>query len=257
MRFFTYFAAASIFVTAMFAFVAGAQAQPPAGYAEIYNAPTKVNLGGRPVIADIAFHADMDAAKQNDLNLALVTDVTKFVVETEGDLKNWIAARDADCGERWSSGEPDISFPQNAIRFRLYLEIEYWACGWNGKGSPSRLALETGGVDVTLIPYIEDGKLQARLGDFSLDQRSGISKYLPLEFVVRRALEQELAKLNKNQKFYRAPQPLYDEGFTYDSITAVEDRNGRIVITARYAASGPAAAFDRIKQKLRTDGITQ
>ncbi len=232
-------------------------AQAPSGFEEIYSAPTKVNLGGRPVIADIEFHADKAAAKRNDLQLALVTDVTKFVVETEQDLKNWIAARDADCGERWSSGEPDISFPQNAIRFQLYLEIEYWACGWNGKGTPSRLALETGSVDVTLIPYIEDGKLQARLGNFSLDDRSGISKYLPLEFVVRRALEQELAKLNKNQKFYRAPQPLYDEGFTYRSITAAEDNQGRVVITASYAASGDASALDRITRKLRTDGITQ
>ncbi|GJL92340.1 hypothetical protein [Hyphococcus sp.] len=236
---------------------AAAFAQAPAGYQEIYSAPTKVNLGGRPVIAEIAFHADMAAAKQNDLRLALVTDVTKFVVETEQDLENWIAARDADCGERWSSGEPDISFPQTAIRFQLYLEIEYWACGWNGKGTPGRLALETGSVDVTLIPYIEDGKLQARLGNFSLDDRSGISKYLPLEFVVRRALEQELAKLNKNQKFYRAPQPLFDEGFAYESISAVEGGDGRIVITAKYAAKRSAAAFDRIKRKLRTDGITQ
>jgi len=245
------------FATGLLVLCGAAFAQAPAGYDEIYSAPTKVNLGGRPVIADIAFHADMAAAKKNGLKLALVTDVTKFVIETEQDLENWIAARDADCGERWSSGKPDIGFPQSAIRFRLYLEIEYWACGWNGKGAPGRLAQETGSVDVTLIPYIEDGKLQARLGNFSLENRSGISKYLPLEFVVRRALEQELVKLNKNQKFYRAPQPLYDEGFIYESISAVESRDGQVVITALYSAEGSAAAFDRIKRKLRTTGITQ
>ncbi len=236
---------------------AAAFAQAPAGYEEIYNAPTIVNLGGRPVVAEIAFHADMAAAKQNDLKLALVTDVTKFVLETEQDLENFIAARYSECGERWSSNEPQISFPQSSIRFAIYLEIEYWSCGWNGKGKPGRLAQESGSVDVTLIPYIEDGKLQARLGDFSLDDRTGITKYLPLEFVVRRALEQELVKLNDNPKFYRAPQPLLAEGFRYDGISATETHDGKVVITALYNARGFAGAFDRITAKLRTSGITQ
>ncbi len=243
------------FIAALFSTAALAQA--PAGYDEIYNAPTRVNLAGRPVVADIEFHADMAAARQGDLRLALVTDVTKFVVETEQDLENWIAGRYSECGERWRSGEPSISFPANAIRFAIYLDIEYWSCGWNGKGAPGRIAQETGSVDVTLIPYVENGKLQARLGDFSLGERTGITKYLPLEFVVRRALEQELLKLNDNPKFYRAPQPLHAEGFQYESMSAIETPEGRVVITALYRASGTAAAFDRVKRKLRDDGITQ
>ncbi|MEO1136625.1 MAG: hypothetical protein AAFW68_08455, partial [Pseudomonadota bacterium] len=219
------------FLTAL-ALSATCQAQAPDGYDTIYDAPTRVNLGGRPVIADIAFHADRQAAQDGDLRLVLTTDVTKFVTETEQDLENWIARRRADCGERWKSGDPDISFPENAIRFAIYLEIEYWTCGWNGRGRPSRVAQETGSVDVTLIPFVENGKLQARLGAFSIEERTGISKYLPLEFIVRRALEQELANLNKNPKFYRAPQPLLSEGFTYQSIEANEDEDGHVVITA-------------------------
>ena len=235
----------------------GAVAQAPAGYTRIYDAPTQVNLAGRPVTADIEFHADKTAAARGDLRLALVTDVTKFVLETETDLKNWIAGRRDECGERWKSGEPRISFPENAISFSIYLEIEFWNCGWNGKGAPGRFAQETGKVEVTLIPFIEDGKLQARLGLFTLSDQTGLSKYLPMEFVIKRALEQELVKLNKNQKFYRAPQPLYDEGFSYQSITAVEDKNRRVVITAIYKADGDASAFDRITRRLRTEGITQ
>lgn len=231
-----------------------ASAQAPAGYEKIYDAPTKVNLGGRPVIADIEFHERTSGGKRR---LALVTDVTKFVVETETDLKNWIANRRNDCGERWNSGPPRISFADNAIRFAIYLEIEYWTCGWNGKGTPGRVAQETGTVDVTLIPYIEDGKLQARLGAFTLSEQTGISKYLPLEFMVRRALEQELNKLNQNPKFFRAPQPLFDESFVYEDISAAETDDDRIVITALYAADQSQAAIDRILRRLRSEGVTQ
>ena len=60
------------------------------------------------------------------------------------------------------------------------------------------MARETGKVDVTLDPYVEDGKLQARLSAFSIGERSGVSKYLPLEFVVRQFLNAELKKLNEN-----------------------------------------------------------
>jgi len=236
------------------ALVTPASAQAPAGYDKIYDAPTQVNLGGRPVIADIEFHQKSTSGKTQ---LALVTDVTKFVVETENDLKNWIANRRNECGERWKSGEPRISFPDNAIRFAIYLEIEYWSCGWNGKGTPGRMAQETGTVDVTLIPYVEKGKLQARLGAFTLSEQTGISKYLPLEFIVRRALEQELDKLNDNPKFYRAPQPLFDENFAYEGITAAETEDDRIIITARYAAAPTPGAMDRILARLRTQGITQ
>ena len=242
---------------AAFTLSGAAFAQAPAGYEKIYDAPTRVNLAGRPVYADIEFHTDRAAAKRGDLKLALVTDVTKFVTETETDLENWIAGRRADCGERWKSGKPRISFPENAIRFAIYLEIEYWSCGWSGKAAPTRFAQETGSVDVTLVPYIENGKLQARLGAFGLSEQTGLSKYLPLEFVVRRALEQELAKLNDNPKFYRAPQPLLDEGFSYEGMSAAETSDGRVIITALYRARGEEAALTRITQKLRTSGVTQ
>lgn len=246
-----------LFVLMSCALLPAAKAQPPAGYEKIYDAPTAVNLAGRPVVADIALHADRAAARRGDLRLALVTDVTKFVAETEQDLENWIAGRRADCGERWKSGDPRISFPQNAIRFAIYLEIEYWTCGLRGQGEPARLAQETGNVDVTLVPYVADGKLQARLGAFELSEQTGLSKYLPLEFVIGRALEQELAKLNDNPKFYRAPQPLYAEGFVYDGLKAAQTADARIVITALYRARGDEAALDRIVRRLRASGVTQ
>ncbi|PQA88577.1 hypothetical protein [Hyphococcus luteus] len=246
----------AIFLAALF-LAGAASAQAPPGYEKIYDEPTTVNLAGRPVIADIAFHADRAATRRGDLKLALVTDVTEFVTQTEDDLKNWIAARRNTCGERWKSGPPRIGFPESAIRFGIYLEIEYWSCGLRGQGAPTRLAQETGSVDVTLIPYIENGKLQARLGVFDLSEQTGLSKYLPLEFVVRRALEQELAKLNDNPKFYRAPQPLAGEGFVYEDISAAQTKDGRIVITALYRANGDGSTFDRIVRKLRADGVTQ
>ena len=62
-----------------------------------------------------------------------------------------------------------IAFPPGAIRFALDLEVELWNCGWNGKGQPRRYAREGGTVDVTLEPFVEDGKLQARLEAFSIE----------------------------------------------------------------------------------------
>lgn len=237
--------------------VAGAEAQPWIGHEVIYEGPTTVNLAGRPVVADIALHADMNAAAKKILRVALVTDVTEFVAQTEADLENWIATRQAKCGERWKAGEPLIDFPQGAIRFALDLEIEYWTCGVDGKGEPSRLARETGRVDVTLIPYVEDGKLQARLGDFSIDNRTGVSKYLPLEFVVRGALDQEIAKLNKNTKFYRAPKPFLDLGYNYESMKGERKPDGRVIIIARYRGAGDAPAYQRLAAKMREAGISQ
>lgn len=235
---------------------AAAAAQAPVGYEPIYDEPTAVNLGGRPVVADIALYADMKAAARGDLRLALVTDVTPFIEETERDLENWIAAHQERCAERWGAGEPYIAFPPGAIRFALYLKFEMWNCGWDGKGQPGRIAREAGKIDVTLNPYIEDGKLQARLGALSISEQSGLSKYLPLEFVARQALAGELKKLNENRKFHRAPEPLYGEGFQYDSIGARE-ADGRVVITARYQAKGSAEAFGRLAAKLRESGLTQ
>jgi hypothetical protein len=230
---------------------------PPAGLTTIYDAPTKVNLAGRPVVADIALHADQTAAKTGVLKLALTTDVTKFVDETENDLKNYIAGRYNDCGERWTSGEPQISFPNNAIRFQLAITVEYWQCGWNGKGKPGRMTRDGGSVDVTLIPYVEAGKLQAKLGNLDIVVTDGLGKYMPLEFMVKQAVDGELKKLNNNPKFYRAPNPLFAEMFRYESMAAKVDAQKRVIITARYGANGKAAVFDRIVARMKSEGVTQ
>ncbi|MFN3960421.1 MAG: hypothetical protein ACK4NP_10955 [Parvularculaceae bacterium] len=248
------------FLAAIAAFAAlggAAGAQPWIGHEVIYEGPTPVNLAGRPVVADIALHADMNAAAKKILRVALVTDVTSFVKQTERDLADWVATRQARCGERWKAGEPLIDFPQGAIRFALDLEIELWTCGVDGKAEPSRLARETGRVDVTLIPYVEEGKLQARLGAFSIANRTGVSKYLPIEFVVRTALDQELARLNKNPKFYRAPKPFLDLGYTYESMKGEKKPDGRVIITARYRGAGEAAAYRTLAAKMREAGISQ
>jgi len=237
--------------------VTTAAAQAPAGYEAFYDEATRVNLGGRWVTADIAFHADMAAAHQGDLNIALVTDVTDFIAEIERDLELWVLTNRERCGERWAAGDPLIEFPAGAIRFALELELEVWNCGWNGKGEPGRIAREGGTVDVTLEPYVEDGKLQARLKAFSIDEQTGLSQFLPLEFIVRRVLNGELTKLNDNKKFYRAPQPLYDAGFLYHSIVAKKQPGDRIVITARYVGEGDADTLDQLADDIRTDGITQ
>ncbi len=237
--------------------VAYAFAQAPAGYEKIYDEPTDVNLGGRWVVADIALYADMNAAGRNDLRLALVTDVTKFIEETERDLENWVAAHQERCGERWRAGAPMILFPDNAIRFVLDLEFEVWTCGVRGRAEPARIVYEAGRIDVTLDPYIEDGKLQARLDDFSIDNRAGVSKYLPLEFVARRVIEAELNNLNQNRKFYRAPDPLYAEGFAYASIEGQKTAGERVIITARYRATGGSEKLGRLIEAMREDGITQ
>ncbi len=226
----------------------------PDDYEKFYAAPTRVNMGGRPVIAEIALFADMEAAAKGRLDIALITDVTKFIDETERDLENWIATHRQECGERWAAGKPLIGFPGGAIRFALGLEYEYWNCGWNGKGRPWRAVRETGNIELTMAPEVVDGKLQARLGDFAIDQRTGVNRYLPLEFVTRRIIESELKKLNDNPKFFRAPQPLHRAGFTYRSIEA--DRvNGRVIITAQYTAAGERETLDRIVDNLLEDGI--
>ena len=235
---------------------ASAWAQAPEGYEEFYSAPTGANLGGRPVVADIALYADMAAAANGDLRIALVTDVTKFIEETERDLENWVAARQDRCGERWGAGEPLIDFPPDAIRFALDLELELWNCGWNGKGEPGRLAREAGRIDVTLDAYVQEGKLQTRLISFAIDERAGVSKYLPLEFFAKRIIDGELKKLNQNRKFYRAPQPLFDEGFVYESIKG-DEADGRVWITARYRAGGAPEDLERLAERMTSEGITQ
>lgn len=242
----------AVLITAV-VFSANAAAQAPDGYAQVYSEPTKVNLGGRPVIADIAFYTR--AGEGDDLNLALVTDVTKFVEETEEDLKRWVASNQNRCGERWNAGEPRILFPQGKIRFALYLEYEMWNCGLRGRGEPGRFAREAGEIDVTLEPYIQNGYLQARLDELSIGERAGVSQFLPLQYVTRRVLENELYKLNRNVKFYQTPKPLVDEGFSYVSIDAEITGDERVVITALYRAEG--ADLDRLIAAIRKDGITQ
>ena len=229
-------------------------ARDPAGFEKIYDAPTDVNMGGRPVIADIELWNDPDSINDGTLRIALVTDVTKFIEETERDLENWVAARTQNCGERWSAGEPYIGFPPNAMRFALYLEYEFWNCGWNGQGTPRRFARESGNIDVTIVPEIVDGRLQASLGALTLDQRSGINKFLPLEFATRRILEGELKQLNENPKFFRAPQPFHDAGFVYESIDADKDEDN-VIITAIYRAQGDEDDINTLITALRADGI--
>ena len=242
----------SLAVAAVLASNSTAFAGAPEGYEKFYDAPTRVNMGGRPVTAEIALYAD--EISQARLNVALVTDVTEFIEETERDLETWIATHRQECGERWAAGEPLIGFPKGSIRFALELEYEYWSCGWNGQGRPWRAIRETGNIDVTIIPEVVEGKLQARLGDFSIGQRTGVNKYLPLEFVTRRIMLSELDNLNENPKFFRAPQPFHKEGFTYQSIEA-DRENGRIVITAHYAADGDDQTLARLVNDLLEDGI--
>jgi hypothetical protein len=238
---------------------AATPAKPAAApvYSTFYTGPTKVNLAGRPVVADISLSADMAAAKKGDLKVNLTTDVTKFVDQTEKDLKDYIATRWEKCGERWSSGEPVIQFPNNAIRFQMAVTVEYWQCGIDGKGKPGRMTRDSGSVDVTLIPFVDQGKLQAKLGPLDIKVTQGMGKYMPLEFVTKRAIEGELKKLNANPKFYRAPNPLYAEGFRYDGIGARVTKEQRVIITARYRAIGKEDAFPRLASKMASQGITQ
>ncbi len=244
-----------IFAAAFIAMATPAIAAAPAGYEKIYDAPTRVNMGGRPVTAEIALHTDRAAAKKGDLRLVLTTDVTDFIVDTERDLEKWVATHQERCGQRWAAGKPQISFPDGAIRFALDIEYSLWNCGWNGRSDPSRMALETGRIDVTLIPAAVEGKLQASLGAFKIDNRSGVSKYLPLEFVLRSILDQEIANLNKNPKFYKAPKPLIDEGFVYAAIVGEATAEGRVIITARYRAKGKEAALKCLVDRVRAEGI--
>lgn len=246
----------SLALALLLALAAPALAQKPAGYETIYDAPTPVNLAGRPVVADIALHADKAAAAKGDLRLALTTDVTDFIASTEDDLEDWVATKQERCGQRWGAGAPLIEFPKGAIRFALDLELQIWNCGWDGKGEPGLFTREAGSIDVTLVPYVEDGRLQARIDAFSIDNLAGVSRYLPLEFVIRQVVESEIKKLNQNRKFYRAPEPLNGEGFVYESISATE-KAGRVVITARYRATGPAKALDRVVAKMKSEGVTQ
>ena len=238
-------------------FTAVAFAQVPAGFDQFYEAPTRANLGGRWVEADIALYADMAAAENGELRVALVTEVTKFIAETERDLENWVATHQERCGERWDAGKPFIGFPPGQIQFAVDLELEVWNCGLLGRGEPGRMAREGGRVDVILDPYVENGRLQARLADFSVDNRIGVSKYLPLEFVAKRVIDGELKNLNQNRKFYRAPQPLYGEGFSYESIRGTTSDDGRVWITAIYRADGDTDTLERLADKMRDDGVTQ
>lgn len=229
----------------------------PAGYTEFYRGPTRVNLAGRTVSADIALSANLASAKSGDLRVALTTDVAGFVAETEADLKAHIAGLSRVCGERWSASDPEIAFPERAMRFRMGLTLEYWTCGWDGKGAPQRVTQDSGVIDVTLAPYVETGMLQARLAAFDIEVTKGLGKYLPLEFAARRALEDQLKKLNQNPKFTRAPDPLYSETFRYESIAAVAETKDRIIITARYRTIGEAQALARIAARMKQEGLTQ
>ncbi|MEO1252674.1 MAG: hypothetical protein AAFW81_10050 [Pseudomonadota bacterium] len=243
---------ATVFLLCIVA-IAPARAQGPDGFSKFYDAPTQVNLGGRPVVAEIALYTDENAEPET-LRMALVTDVTGFIEETERDLENWIATRQDRCGERWNAGDPYIGFPTGAIRFRLDLQYEFYQCGWNGQGAPWRVVREAGAIDVTLNALVIDGRLQTALDNLTISEQAGVNQFLPLEFVTRRVLASELQTLNENPKFYRAPQPFHREGFVYEAIAAKRE-DGRVVITATYVADGDAGAYERIVAALREDGI--
>lgn len=231
-------------------------AAAPAGYDVIYDAPTRVNMGGRPVTADIALFADRAAAKKGELRLILETDVTDFIDDVEKDLEKWVATHQDECGQRWNAGKPIIDFPKGAIRFALDIELQVYNCGWNGKGEPGRIMLETGFIDVTLIPSAVDGKLQASLGEFTITNRSGMSKFLPLEFVTRSIIEQELKNLNQNPKFYKAPKPFVEEGFVYEGIAGATGVDKRVIITALYRAKGKETVLKKVADRVRSEGIS-
>ena len=82
-----------------------------------------------------------------------------------------------------------------------------------------------------------------------------MSKFLPLEFVLRGVLEQEIRKLNGNPKFYKAPKPFIDEKFGYEKIVGTT-RDDRVVITAHYRAKGKEAALKRVVDRVRSEGIS-
>lgn len=254
----------NLFITAVLTLAAGALAVPamaqtdaPDGYETFWDEPTRVNLAGRPVLADIALHFHQSKIERDDLDIALTTDVTKFVVETERDLENWINARRERCGERWGAENAEISFPDGNIRFQMKIIFEYYQCGLRGNADPSAIAHESGQIDVVLEPYVENGKLQAQLGKLEINNRKGVSRVLPLEFALKRVVDSELKKLNDNPKFYRAPEPLFSENLVYESINGEVTNDDRIVITAHYVGDGDEAALVRIMRGLREDGVTQ
>lgn len=235
---------------------ASANAAPPPGHTTIYDAPTRVNMGGRPVTADIALYADKKAAAKGDLRIVLSTDVTPFIADVEKDLEKWVATHQDACGQRWGAGQPTIDFPPGAIRFTLDIELEIWNCGWDGKGEPGRFAREAARIDVLLDPFVDAGKLQARLASLTISNRAGLSKFLPLESILRPILDDELRKLNANPKFYKAPKPFVSEGFGYESIIGRRNAESRVIITARYRAKGEEAVLKRVADRVRTEGIS-
>ena len=242
-----------VFFLTVFASLAAALSAPIASAQEptlIYSEPTQVNMGGRPVTADI----DLYTNPSDTITVLLVTDITKFIVETQEDLKAFVASRYNRCGERLQTSDPIIEFPADRIRFRLDLDYEVWNCGLLGDSEPRRVIRETIDLDVKLLPQIEDGKLQAYLDSFSLGERTGLNQFLPVETILQKIIESNLRTLNKNPKFYRAPQPFHREGFAYDAIRADLDGD-QVIITATYSADGDAATLDRLTASLRDDGI--
>ena len=166
--------------------------------------------------------------------IALLEDLLPIIATA---IEKEINKRHRGCRERWSAWDGEVQIVDGMVSAKVTVRVEKWTCeNVLGKDVKARLARETATVRLLLQPSVVDGRLQAQLSGFSIDDLSTLLRQLGLEQFLRSWVVAELDRFNQDPAQNTLPDWLSSLGFQYEKVV-LETASGAPV--ARVSIVGP------------------
>ena len=154
------------------------------------------------------------------------------------------------CEDRLSVNDTQISAGSGVLTATIDLTYEQWVCGRVlGQDTENAILRETVAIQGAFAPFVEDGKLQIRLDEFSIENLGVLARIVNVEEMLRADLEQAVTALNADASFSTLPAALADEGYRWESVSVQAAQGGELSV----AVVGPDSALALFRA---LDGLT-
>ena len=209
----------------------------------------RLTVGGQTLIIPVEFDAGPgDAA--DSLRLSATTNLATVLPIASAALWTQMQNLPQTCEDRLSVNDTQISAGSGVLTATIDLTYEQWVCGRVlGQDTENAILRETVAIQGAFAPFVEDGKLQIRLDEFSIENLGVLARIVNVEEMLRADLEQAVTALNADASFSTLPAALADEGYRWESVSVQAAQGGELSV----AVVGPDSALALFRA---LDGLT-
>ena len=184
------------------------------------------------------------------LRLSATTDLATVLPVASAALWARMQSLPQTCEDRLSVNDTQISAGSGVLTATIDLTYEQWVCGRIlGQDTENAILRETVAIQGAFAPFVENGQLQLRLDDFSIENLGVLARIVNVEEMLRADLEQAVMALNADASFSTLPAALADEGYRWESVSVSTAQGGELSV----AVVGPDSALALFRA---LDGLT-